>query len=71
VSTGSLDFNRMVKKTQDWIILMERMLIIAEDIDNYLTIPDPFRIITRDGKRYLSVYYEQVNFLVAPKGSYV
>ncbi len=65
--TTSLEFNRMVSKTQQWMLYIEQMLLIAENLDSYLTIPDPIRVIKRDGVKCLSLYYEEVEYLVALK----
>ncbi len=64
VSSTSLDFNRMRLITQEWILLIERMILVAESFDRYTTIPEPMRVIYRNNKKYLSAYYENVNFIV-------
>lgn len=64
LSPSSLDFNRLKLLTQQWIILIERMLIVAENFESYTTIPEPFRIIYRDNKKYLSAYFNNVNFIM-------
>lgn len=71
VGTSSLDFNRMVNKTQEWMLLVEKMLIIAENFDQFLTVEEPIRVIVRNNITYLSIYFEEVEYLVAMKGSYV
>lgn len=64
LSSSSLDFNRLQLLTQDWILLIDRMLIVAENFESYTTIPEPFRIIYRDNKKYLSAYFNNVNFIM-------
>lgn len=63
----SLDFNRMVAKTQGWLLLMEKMLIVAEDLSAYTTLPESIHLVYRDNVAYLSAFYNNVNFLVALK----
>lgn len=67
VASTTLDFNRMMQVTQDWLILLERMLIVAEDLDNYTTIPAPLRVVKRNNIRFVSAYYNNVNYLVKPR----
>ena len=67
VSSTTLDFNRMSQETQDWLLLVERMLLVAEDLDNYTTIPSPLRIVKRNNTRYVTAYYNNVNYLMKPR----
>lgn len=67
VASTTLDFNRMTQVTQDWLILLERLLLVAENLDSYTTIPNPLRIVKRNNTRYVTAYYNNVNYLVKPR----
>lgn len=70
VSTASLDFNRMLLATQNWSALIEEMLIVAESVGTYTTIPSNMRRITRSGVMYIVAVYANVQYLVAAKLNY-
>jgi hypothetical protein len=64
VSTSSPDFNRMTQATQEWILILEQLLIVAENLDSYTTVPEEVRVVIRSNKKYVSAYYNNVNYLV-------
>jgi hypothetical protein len=69
VSTSLADFNRMSIKTRDWVILLEQLLILAETATEFTSVPNKFRRIMRDGILYISVIYDNINYLVAAKSN--
>lgn len=64
-STSSLDFDRMSRKTQDWVILMQGMLRVARDLTPSSTIPVGYSRVTRGNKLFVSKSYDSVQYLVA------
>lgn len=69
ITASELDFNRMDVITQEWIVRMEQLLRVAEHLETYTTIPDPVRLVKRNGQTFVSAFYNNVNFLVEPKAS--
>lgn len=67
VPSTSLDFNRMTIKTREWVLLMELLLITAESMTQYSTVPANLRRVTRNGIMFISALYENVNYMVAAK----
>lgn len=71
VPSTSSDFNRMKTKTQEWLILLEKLLLIAEVATVYTSVPLFARKQFRDGVLYISAMYDNVNYLVAAKSNSV
>jgi hypothetical protein len=69
VSSTSLDFNRMKQATQDWAAMLERMLVAAETVTQYTSVPVEMHKVTRDGVLYVTQSYQNVNYLVVAKSS--
>jgi hypothetical protein len=67
VDTSSTDFNRMELKTQKWVLLLERLLIVAETLTEFSSIPIDMRRIHRGGFLYVSATYENIQYLVGAK----
>lgn len=67
VSTSSPDFNRMSQETQQWVLILEQLLLVAENLDSYTTLPEDVRVLTRGTQKYVSSYYNNVNYLVKPR----
>jgi hypothetical protein len=67
VGPTSLDFNRMMLRTQGWVEALAGMLVTAESMDGLSGVPGKMRRIQRDGKLYLSMVYDNINFLMAAK----
>jgi hypothetical protein len=70
VSSTSLDFNRLSKRTQDWMLLIHRMLIVAESMVDETILEDDLFRLRRMGVKFLVASYEQVNYLIVTKESY-
>lgn len=69
VSSLHLDFDRMTVKTREWVLLLQQLLITAETATLYSTIPGQLRRVVRNGILFISVLYENVNYLVAAKSN--
>jgi hypothetical protein len=70
VGTSSTDFARMTMNTQQWATELERLLIAAETATKYSTLNSEFRKIWRNGKLYISMVYNNVDFLAAAYQNY-
>lgn len=67
VPSTSNDFNRMVENTRDFVLLLGELLIQAESIGKYNSIPGNMRRQYRNGAMYISAMKDNVNYLVACK----
>lgn len=67
VNTGSLDFNRMDVNTQNWALLLEEMIMVAENMTYFSTIPSKMRRVIRGGFVFISMNYQNVQYLVSSK----
>lgn len=67
IASTSLDFNRMTNFTRQWSLLMSDMLILAEKMDRFTSVPKNMRKLIRDNKLYLTAVYQNVNYLVSAK----
>jgi hypothetical protein len=67
VNTSSLDFNRMNVNTQNWALLLEEMIIVAESMTYFSTIPNKMRRVVRNGFVFISTNYQNVQYLVSAK----
>lgn len=67
VPSTSLDFNRMSKLTRDWSQFMFDLIVTAETMTNYSTVPTKLRRVRRNGVLFISALYENVNYLVAAR----
>lgn len=69
VPSTSADFNRMQLKTRDWMIFIERLLMIAETATTYSSVPLYAHKQNRSGVIYISGLFDNVNYLVAAKSN--
>jgi hypothetical protein len=69
VPSTSLDFNRMDVYTRQWSLKIGEMLIIAETMNEFTSVPSEFRKIKRNGLLFLSYVYDNVNYLVAARSN--
>lgn len=67
VQTTSIDFNRMSPRTQRWVTLINKMLLIAEEMDDYSDIPIGMTRLRRQGVLYLVASYENIQYMVVSK----
>lgn len=67
VGSSSLDFNRMAISTRDISELLEKLLVVAENSDEYSYLPSDMRRVKRNGVFYISKMLNDINYLVACK----
>lgn len=65
----SPDFNRMQLKTRDWMIFLQRLLIVAETANTYNSVPLYARKQYRNNLLFISGMFDNVNYLVAAKSN--
>lgn len=67
ILSTSNDFGRMDVLTQNWARLLNRMIVEAEKMGKYTSIPIEMSKVTRNGILYLVARFENINYLVAAK----
>lgn len=70
VTSTSVDFSRMNLVTQEWASLLATMLVEAEKMSAFTTIPTGMMKVTRDGILYLTKSYKNINYLVVAKSNF-
>lgn len=77
VMTSSLDFNRMQPETQNWVQMLQAMLVTAETMSEFSDLPQAPYPMTRlrrtnaDGKTFMYVVcnFDNIQYLVASRAS--
>lgn len=69
VASSSVDFNRMAPATQAWVTMITTMIVLAETMSQYTTMPQGMMRITRAGVLYVVKTYNNIQYLVAAKSS--
>jgi hypothetical protein len=69
VASTSIDFNRMTQLTQGFLLMLGEMLIMAETVSEFTTMPIGTTRTKRDDILYIVRNYANVNYLVATKSS--
>lgn len=69
VPTTSDDFNRMTMETREWALKMVEALNVAETATLYSNVRSPFRRVVRGDVVFISYFHNQINHLIAAKGS--
>ena len=69
VPNTSHDFGRMTSTTQDWVLRMIELLVVAETATAHSPIPSHVRRVVRQGVIYICSIYDNINYLVATKSS--
>lgn len=69
VSTSSVDFNRMSLSTRNWLLAIQPLILAAETATEYTSLQNPLRRVIRDGVLYITLMYDNVNYLVAAKSN--
>lgn len=69
VSNTTHDFGRMRPYTQEWVLKMIDLLVIAETATGHSPIPPRVRRVERQGVIYISTIYDNVNYMVAAKSN--
>lgn len=71
VSSTSLDFNRMSPDTKQWLTYLGEMLVAAEEMTRYSSIPMGYTKIVRNGVLYIVRRIGNINYLVVAKSGLV
>ena len=69
VSSTNTDFARMSQATQTFLTALATMLLVAESMTQYSSIPLGYTKLMRNGILYLVYNYETIDFLVAAKSN--
>lgn len=69
VASTSPDFSRMQKKTRDWVLFLDDLVIVAEVATVLTTLPKNMRRTIRNGKLFISAVFDEVNYMVAAKSN--
>lgn len=69
VTNDGADFDRITPLTQDWMTLFAKLLLAAEEMDMYSSVPVGVSRIIRDGVVYASAFYKNINYLVVCRAS--
>lgn len=69
IPSSSGDFNRMDKRTTDWIFMLQSAVIAAEEMDEYSYLDVQFAKIERDGLNYVGFSYENVLYMILARSS--
>jgi hypothetical protein len=67
VPTTSTDFNRQSEFTRNWALKLTKMLMMAESMDANTSVGTDFRKVKRNGQLWLSLMYDNVQYLMMPK----
>ncbi len=70
VASTSLDFNRMSQNTQSWALLLMSMLLEAEHMGEYTSVPVGMTRLHRGGRLFLVKSFGNINYLVAAKKNF-
>lgn len=69
IQSTSDDFTRMSVETQGWCSLLERLLVVAEEMTKYSSIPSNMTRVMRNDILFISARYNKINYLVAAKST--
>lgn len=70
VATGSQDFNRMSTATKDFLTKLDALLIAAEKMTEFSSVPAGMTRTKRNGFIYAVINVSNVNFLMAVKSNF-
>ena len=70
VNTGSLDFNRMSAKTQNWAEKFQDLIMLAETAGQYSSTPPGITKVTRNGLLYVVNSIDNIHWLVLCKSNF-
>ena len=66
-ASTSQDFNRQQKNTREWAELLNKMLLVAEEMTEYSDVPRGMTKLKRHDKTYLVINYGNIHYLVVAK----
>lgn len=67
--TTSADAQRLDPLTLEWMMLFSKLLVAAETMTRYTSVPQGIARMVRNNVVYASAYFKNVNYLVATKAS--
>jgi hypothetical protein len=67
VSSQSADFSRMSPDTQGFVLMLQDLLVVAEELDAASTLPRGTMRVVRDGRMFAVKTYQNIQYLVASK----
>jgi hypothetical protein len=70
VPSQSLDFARMATDTQNFVLLLGKMLAAAEGLTQYGNVPAGMTKLTRNNVLYLVATYDGINYLMVAKTNF-
>ena len=70
VPTTNMDFDRMAPTTQEWVMMLTRMLIAAESLTEFSDVPAGLTRMKRDGVLYVVTNYKKIQWLVVAKSQF-
>lgn len=69
VSNNNPDFNRMSVITQEFSNILSKLIVAAESMTPFTSVPPGLSRVTRDGVTYATAFYRNINYLVVCKYS--
>lgn len=69
VSTSSIDFKRMSDETMDLVIVLNKMMQIAETMTNISAVPRGYMRLIRDDVLYVTATFKRTSLIVASRTS--
>ncbi len=70
VTSTSVDFNRMSAETQLFATTLANMLVVAESVTDFSTVPLGMSKVHRDGILYLTKSLRSINYLMVAKSNF-
>ncbi|ARV76862.1 virion structural protein [Pseudomonas phage Phabio] len=67
--TNSADAQRISPLTLEWMMIFSRLIVAAETMTAYTSVPKGVARMNRNGVIYASAFFKNVNYLVVSKGS--
>lgn len=69
VSTSSVEFNRMDPATQAWVLMISEMIIVAEEVNEFSTVPVGMMKMKRGNILFVVKTFQNIQYLIASKRS--
>lgn len=69
VPSTSLDFNRMKDSTREWSSFMFDLIVEADKVTTYTSVPRTMRKVRRNGILFVSALHDNINYLVAARSN--
>lgn len=69
VPSTSLDYNRMREVTRNWSAFMFDLVVEADKVTTYTSVPRTMRKVRRNGVLFVSALHNNINYLVAARSN--